>query len=253
MELKEFYIYVYLDQRKVGKWVYNEHIFTFQPFYIGFGSGYRDTAHLLPSKLYSENSIKNRIIKKIKKLLNQEPIHYRIYTNLSKEEAITTEKDFIKKFGKIKNKTGILSNITDGGEGNKGLTHTELFLNTLRKKVYQYSLDGSFIKEWRCLKDAQIEYGDSVKQAINKKGTAYNFQWRYEKFNKISEKTPSTPSKEKRYKFKMIKNNETIKIFNSFKEVQEYFKKPLSFGNISEACNKKRLKTYLGYEWEKFK
>jgi hypothetical protein len=48
-----------------------------------------------------------------------------LHENLSKEEACLLEIQTIKIFGRLNNRTGILSNLTDGGEGTSGLIWSE--------------------------------------------------------------------------------------------------------------------------------
>ena len=56
--------------------------------------------------------------------------------------------------------------------------------NPRSKVVYQYSLDGNFIKSWNCVKIAAIELGiyyDSIIYACNgKRKTAGKYKWKYE-------------------------------------------------------------------------
>lgn len=244
---KEFYLYIFLDQRKPGIWTYKNLTFNHQPFYIGVGCGYRMTAHFTPFNL-KQNSLKNNIIKKIKKEIDELPLHSRIFERLTQEEAFILEKDIIKYFGKIKNKSGILSNITDGGDGNYGLVHSEEYLNGLRKPIYQYSLSGDFIKKFDTLK----ETGNmaSIRRASRSNGTAGGFQWRYDYIEKLD--PVKVKELKKRYTFVMSKNGKVIKEFNSKKEIEEYLNRTVSFGNLSMACTG-GLKSYLGYTWSKYK
>lgn len=82
-----------------------------QPFYIGIGSSaYYNRA----KRKKGRNKIWQRISNKT---------DYRVeilYDNLSWEEACQKEKELIAKYGRLNNKTGILANLTDGGEGNVG-------------------------------------------------------------------------------------------------------------------------------------
>lgn len=48
-----------------------------------------------------------------------------LFENLTKEEAIQKEKEFILLYGRIDNKTGCLYNMTDGGEGANNMVYTK--------------------------------------------------------------------------------------------------------------------------------
>jgi group I intron endonuclease len=60
-----------------------------------------------------------------------------------------------------------------------------------KKKVYQYDLNGDFIQCFNSFREAGIAVnnnknsGSMIKKSINKKTSAYGFQWREEKFDKI--------------------------------------------------------------------
>ena len=79
---------------------------TNEVFYVGIGKtkqrAYRKS---------QRNTIWNRIVSKTEYSI--EIIHNKITWN----EACELEKFYINKFGRLNNKTGILSNMTDGGEG----------------------------------------------------------------------------------------------------------------------------------------
>lgn len=107
----EFYVYLLLDPRKF-----------YLPFYVGKGKGNRCSHHL--RKKYGSNTIKQRIIDKIYSVgLKPEIMIWK--NNLTEQEAYDIEIELIKRFGKICNKSGILSNLTDGGEGLSGHTFSE--------------------------------------------------------------------------------------------------------------------------------
>ena len=90
----KYYIYVYLDQRKKGKWLFRDVTFEYQPFYVGKGCGNRITTHLSSHMLKSKN-YKNSTIKSIITEINELPIHYRIYDELSESRSLELEKEFI--------------------------------------------------------------------------------------------------------------------------------------------------------------
>lgn len=116
-----FFVYVYMNPFKPlsEKVVFENFEFAFQPFYIGYGQKKRDVSHLeevLKDRIYDrrQNTIKINIIKKI--LRNGEkPIIVRIQDKMLSHDALALEGRLVKFFGKIKDKSGCLSNISDGG------------------------------------------------------------------------------------------------------------------------------------------
>jgi hypothetical protein len=87
------------------------------PFYIGKGCGKRD------EKLKDYNPIFSRILAKIKSG-GDEPVIVRLHENLTEGAAFDLERAEISKWGRKNNATGILANLTDGGEGTSGLIHS---------------------------------------------------------------------------------------------------------------------------------
>jgi hypothetical protein len=107
-----------------------------EPFYIGIGS---DSDYKRANYKYRKNPIWNRIISKTE---------YRIeilLDDLTWEEACEKEKEFISLYGRIDNKTGILSNLTDGGEGVKGLK----FRLESRIKLSKSKLGYKHTEDWK--------------------------------------------------------------------------------------------------------
>ena len=95
--MSEYYVYMYL--REDGT-----------PYYIGKGKGNRAY-----SKHRSGMRVKVPAPNRIKL----------VYNNLTEDIAFTKEKELILRYGKLCDNTGILMNITDGGEGSSGRKHTE--------------------------------------------------------------------------------------------------------------------------------
>ena len=96
-----------------------------EPFYIGIGSDAKYTrANELRSK--RRNPLWNRISLKTKVEVEI------ILDDLTWEDACKKEIEFIKLYGRLDNKTGILSNLTDGGDGSLGIIFSEEKKNLLR-------------------------------------------------------------------------------------------------------------------------
>jgi len=95
---------------------------TMQPFYIGIGSG----------KNYSRAKEKRYRNNLWHKIVNKAGYQVQILLDdLSWEEAIEKEKEFIALYGRINTRDGILCNMTDGGEGMLG----NLVSDETRKKL----------------------------------------------------------------------------------------------------------------------
>jgi hypothetical protein len=81
-----------------------------QPFYIGIGNKV-DYARAYEFKADKRNNIWNAIYHKTQIEVDI------LFDNITKQEAANKEKEFIKLYGRIDNSNGILSNMTDGGDG----------------------------------------------------------------------------------------------------------------------------------------
>lgn len=139
MKKQEFYVYMYLDPRKPGKYQYpNLNIcFLYEPFYVGKGKGLRMAEHLNRVKCGSKyifNSFKSN---KIKNILKEglKPFILILKVNLTEEEAFILEKRTILNIGRSDLKLGPLCNFTDGGEGSSGRKHSEETKSKLRTKA----------------------------------------------------------------------------------------------------------------------
>lgn len=112
-----YYVYVYLDTRKPGEYIYQDLKFDYEPIYVGKGQKRRCKNHL-KLRLQSKNIFYNKLNKMIKE--GFEPKIFIIKNNLTEEDAFNYEIQTIKKIGSIINKTGPLTNQTYGGEGSSG-------------------------------------------------------------------------------------------------------------------------------------
>jgi hypothetical protein len=99
-----FYVYVYLDPRKLNA------EFQFEPFYVGKGKGARLYSHL-------KQTGRNGKVDKIKSIRRKglEPVIIKYAENLSEENAYQLEVELIARIGRTCLKTGPLTNKLDGG------------------------------------------------------------------------------------------------------------------------------------------
>jgi hypothetical protein len=90
-------------------------------FYIGIGKTMRR-----PYRKDKRNDIWNKIIQKTEYVVEI------LHNNITWEEAINIEIELIKKYGRIDMNTGILANMTDGGEGGYNKVVTDEIREKLR-------------------------------------------------------------------------------------------------------------------------
>ena len=109
--MEDYYVYVYLDPRKPGKYIYGNYNFEYEPFYIGEGKGRRIKVHL--QKVINDNfKVSNHKNNKIKSILNSglKPIIIKIKSDLSRFEACKLESELISLIGKLIDESGSLTN-----------------------------------------------------------------------------------------------------------------------------------------------
>lgn len=248
---KDYYVYIYLNQLKEGDWRFKDHTFECQPFYVGKGKKKREKSHLYPSNL-RKKSYKNNTIKKILKETGEEPIHFRIYENLTNEEAIKIEAELIECFGRIDDGTGILTNLTDGGEGVNNFADKNISKPWARKKVYQYELNGEYVREWESIASVDIDgmYSSNISTAIKKNGTFAGYIWSFEKVDRMKPRIKN----QMKITYKDIKQidkktGELIKIFESALKIEEELNLRSGARNKIYQCLKGNLKTAYGYKW----
>lgn len=198
-------------------------------FYIGIGKIRSDKAattfrmkHYRAFSKQGRNPIWKRIVNKT---IYKVEI---IITGITFEEAKDLEIELISKYGKIKDK-GLLSNISDGGETVSQDLITVLNDPKCSQRVYQYDLQGNFIKEWLSSNQIKRELGfdnSVIRKAIKSKtkspNVSYKFQWFLEY---KGEKIPKSDSgKTTLHKGVVLESESKILIFNSRQECADCFK-----------------------------
>jgi hypothetical protein len=131
-----FYVYVYLDPRKPGKYVYDgvNVCFLYEPFYVGKGTGKRIKNHFKPTVL-NDGTFKSNVFKKILED-SQRPIPLKLFNDINDQQSKDAEVKLIKEIGRIKLGTGPLTNLTDGGDGSYGFKHTEESRSKIGNRYY---------------------------------------------------------------------------------------------------------------------
>ena len=107
-------------------------------FYIGIGKKLSRAKSTFARNKYWKN-----IVKKCNNNFNIKILH----ENITWEEACQKEIEYIKKFGRVDNGTGILCNLTDGGEGTLNLKHSDdTKLAISKAAIERYKIKPNFRK-----------------------------------------------------------------------------------------------------------
>jgi hypothetical protein len=210
-----------------------------EPFYIGIGN---DNSYKRAYYKYDRNYIWKNITNKTKYKVEI------ILDDLSWEEACEKEKEFISLYGRKDLKKGPLANLTSGGDGtigykrSKKLNHDALWYKAI--KIYQYDLEGNFIKEWKstaeACKELKLDRGHVCSVLKGNKYMVKGYMFRYEKYDKIK------PCSSYRYKpvFQYDLEGNFIKEWKSTAEAEKFLNK---VGIYSVLTGK--TKTCGGYKW----
>jgi len=140
-----YYVYVYLDPRKQGRYPCGDISVLYEPFYIGKGHGRRCFTHLRRIKNLENNHLKNKILKILAEFSKENFKRYIliIKDNLSEEDALKLETSLIETIGRADLKKGPLTNLTNGGDGLKGISEET------REKMRIAKLGGTLSAEHR--------------------------------------------------------------------------------------------------------
>jgi hypothetical protein len=120
----KYYVYLYIDP------------FNKTPFYVGKGCNNRSKHHLNVAKSNNWGQDPNKLkINKIRKIISKgiDPIIEIKEMNLSESEAFEREKFYISKYGRIDIGTGILTNLSDGGDGQRNWIPSKEYCENMSK------------------------------------------------------------------------------------------------------------------------
>lgn len=200
-----------------------------KPFYIGIGEDLPKNISLYKRAYETTNRNKfwSNIVNKVKYKVDI------VLDDLTWEEACKKEIEFISLYGRKDLKKGSLVNLTDGGDGKKGVKDS---LETKNKKSTSAKQPKS--QKWK----------DS--QSLNKKGKKRGvLPWlidNQQRNEKIKISKIGKPSLIKKSILQYDLNNNFIKKYDSIFEAALSIDKPKGSPAISECCKGKRKQAY-GY------
>lgn len=248
---------------QVGKHYLYRHIRldTGEPFYIGIGTkNKQDLNSNLYSVLYRRAYCKSRN-NLWKNIINKTPYEVEILLESNDYEFIKQKEiEFILLYGRRDCCGGLLSNLSDGGDGSVGFIMSQEQRNHLSsirkgkvgkdhhlsKEVFVYSLNGDFIGKYysrrQCALFLNIDKGciDQILKGTIPQCFGYTFKSEYlgEKISKVYKKGIKAVD---------ILDKDTLEIVESFNSVTEAAKfLKVSTTNISQAC-KSTNRTVKGY------
>ena len=176
--MNNYYIYVYLDVSKPGKYFYQDLEFEYEPFYIGKGNNYRATRHLTQCFNKNEKKGYRRLFyQKLRKLLNNnfKPLISFYSTNLDEQSSFKIETELIEKIGRRILKEGPLCNNSLGGEGPSGSRHSGF-------EVVAYDKSGIKCMEFKSVREASditnIDINSIYRQCFSHKNSFLEFRFR---------------------------------------------------------------------------
>jgi len=228
-----------------------------QPFYVGKGSGTRMYEHNRVRSRLTNPLLKNKLCKLYQR--GKKPVYEKVLINVSEAEAFQKEKELISYYGRLINHTGILCNLTEGGEGNstawtnvrRKILSTKMkgkrgYLPIIEKPVSQYSLDGKLLASFSsCKLASEVTKANAsyISQCCKgKRRSAGGFLWCYY--------GSSPPIFSKKY-FRTVRqlslDGILIRTFRSLTAAQHAT--GVMLHNISECCRGKS-KTAGGFIWQ---
>jgi hypothetical protein len=224
-----YYVYVYLNPLKRGKFIYGDYQFDYEPFYVGKGKDRRCYYHLTEKSLIKINN-KNKIIKEIIQTDNK-PIIEKVFFNLSEIESYQKEIQLIKKIGLSLENKGPLTNLTYGGEGSMSVYITE----DTRKKLSECGKKNGY--KGKTLEEIHgIEKGKKLREEnkLRKLNKSYNILYGKEKSDNIKNKQ----SKSQKGKKKISdEGKEKLRIRMKNRIVSDETKKKISLSLIGNKRN----------------
>ena len=139
------------------------------PFYIGIGTKEHENSYRRAFRINNRSQWFKNVINK-SKCFCEVLLESNDYTFIKEKEI-----EFIKLYGRKNKNLGELVNMTDGGDGGSNAVRAKRGKHKSAKKVYQFDMDGNFIKKYDCILDASEKTGihkSTISEITNNKRTS---------------------------------------------------------------------------------
>lgn len=244
--VNSFYTYLLIDP------------ITRQPFYVGKGTGRRMYEHYRIRTRLTNQLLKNKILKICEQ--GKSIIYEKVLVNVDERSAFEKERELVEQYGRKIDGTGILCNLTLGGEGGSSYRTLEQrkrqsermkgnrgSLPIICKPVSQYTLDGEHVADFSSAKVASENVPSANRSYITqvckgKRKSAGGYLWTY--------KGEPVPTFTKQYYSGTNQFSLDGILLNTFRSLTEAQKLTgIELHNISECCRGKS-KTAGGFVWK---
>ena len=141
---KTYYVYLLIDP------------ISGEPIYVGKGSGWRIYLHATSARKGKIPHGNIELFKILRNIQNngQKIIHRKVLETSDEQLAFNKERELITQYGRRDQGTGILTNLSDGGDGQSGYQHTEESKRKLSKSSSgennpMYGMSGEKAPGWK--------------------------------------------------------------------------------------------------------